>query len=719
MSFLLEQLNDKQTEAVLQTEGPVLILAGAGSGKTRALTFRVVFLIKEKKIHPKNILAVTFTNKAAGEMLHRIKELLGLPIGIPPYSASLPYVGTFHSICVRILRQEIEKIGYNKNFIIYDETDQLALMKRVMSSLGISQDQIKPKAILNAISSSKNGLVDAENFSVKADEYFQDLVAQCYRKYSAELKKASAVDFDDLILLTVKIFRQHPLTLEKYQNIFKYIMVDEYQDTNHAQYILLKLLAEKHRNICVVGDDFQAIYGWREADIRNILNFEKDYPDAKVVLLEQNYRSSRNILEAAHCVISKNINQKKKKLWTENSAGDKIFVVEAGDEVHEAEYVAKEIKEAYQKKGTRYDDFAVLYRTNAQSRALEEAFMRESIPYKIIGGLKFYQRKEIKDILAYIYLIKNPADRVSFERAINIPKRGIGKQTIEKIFDWADTKKIALLGALINLDQKNSPVNAVKTQILKEFGKLIMRLADYSKNHGVVQTIQKTYQDSGYELMLSKEGEEGQARHENIQELLTVAGKYESQEGDGLESFLEEVALISQSDRDLEAKDVVPMMTLHSAKGLEFKNVFIVGVEEGLIPHSRATFNELEMEEERRLCYVGITRAKERAYMIFTSRRNIYGATQISVRSRFLDEIDQTLIEQVSLAEDYLHSSIEDAFNEKKNNQIDGLQDGERVSHPDFGNGVVVSQDENLITVVFPEIGIKKLAKRVAPLKKL
>lgn len=703
----------------MQTEGPVLILAGAGSGKTRALTFRVAFLIKEKKIHPKNILAVTFTNKAAGEMLHRIKELLGLPINIPPYSAYLPHIGTFHSICVKILRQEIEKIGYDKNFIIYDETDQLALMKRVMGSLGISQDQIKPKAILNAISSSKNGLVDAENFSAKADEYFQDMVAQCYRKYSMELKKASAVDFDDLILLVVKIFKKYPSILEKYQNIFKYIMVDEYQDTNHAQYILLKLLAEKHRNICVVGDDFQAIYGWRQADIRNILNFEKDYPEAKVILLEQNYRSSQNILEAAHCIISKNINQKKKKLWTENSAGDKIFVIEAGDEIHEAEYVAGEIKKAYQKKGIRYDDFAVLYRTNAQSRALEEAFMREVIPYKIIGGLKFYQRKEIKDILAYIYLIKNPADRVSFERAINIPRRGIGKQTIEKIFDQADTNNLNLLDMLVDLDQKDSSVNASKILILKEFGKLIMRLRDYSKNHGVAQVIQKTYRDSGYEFMLSKEGEEGQVRHENIQELLTVAGKYEVQEENGLESFLEEVALISQSDRDLEAKDVVPMMTLHSAKGLEFKNVFIVGVEEGLIPHSRATLNESEMEEERRLCYVGITRAKERAYMIFTSSRNIYGANQISIRSRFLDEIDQTLIRQVSLVEDYLYSNIEDTFNENKNNQINGFQDGERVSHPDFGNGIVVGQDENLITVVFPEIGIKKLAKRVAPLKKL
>ncbi len=712
MTKILDELNEKQKEAVLQTEGPVLILAGAGSGKTRALTYRVAYLIKEKNIPPKNILAVTFTNKAAGEMLERIKKILGLPFNIPPYSQYLPHIGTFHSICVRILRKEIDKMGYKNNFVIYDDQDQLVLMKKVMKRLNISAEQIKPKAILNAISGSKSQLIDVNTFKNEVGSQFEELTAKCYELYQRELKRAEALDFDDIIMKTVEIFKKYPEILEKYQQLFQYIMVDEYQDTNHAQYILLKLLAQQHQNICVVGDDWQSIYGWRQADIRNILNFENDYPGAKAVLLEQNYRSTQNILDAAHCVISKNVNRKDKKLWTRNKEGDLIVSIEAEDEAAEAMFVAEEVKKMKKELNAKFDNLAVLYRTNAQSRALEEAFIREEIPYKIIGGVKFYQRKEIKDILAFLFLVNNPFDKVSFERIVNLPRRGIGDKTIEKIFYLAETKRKNFLEVIKEIEKEEGCYNIqpAKVKSLNDFRKLIASLSAYAKENPVSKIIQKTYQESGYETALSKQGEEGQVRHENIQELLTVANKYDDEQN-GLQAFLEEVALVSQADRDLEAQDAVPLMTLHSAKGLEFDTVFIVGMEEGLLPHNRAMLNEKEMEEERRLCYVGITRAQRQAFLLFTNARNIYGSTQISIKSRFLDEIEPALIEERRLENFFFESEEYDAKEERGEANKEKFPDGAKVIHPDFGNGIVVGQDENLLSIVFAKAGLKKIAK--------
>lgn len=750
MAKLLDQLNDKQKEAVLQTEGPVLILAGAGSGKTKALTFRVAHLVKEKKVPPKNVLAVTFTNKAAGEMLNRVKKLLGLPFITPSYSSYLPHIGTFHAICVRILRKEIEKIGYKKNFVIYDDQDQLAVMKRVMKELEISTDQIKPQAVLGAMSGAKNKLIDAVQFDNQVGSFFEEQVAKCFARYSKELKKADALDFDDIILLTVKLFKKYPEILEKYQQLFRYIMVDEYQDTNHAQYIFLKLLVQKHRNICVVGDDWQSIYGWRGADVQNILDFEKDYPKAKIVMLEQNYRSTQNILDAAHCVISKNVNRKDKKLWTENDKGSLITLYEAHDEKDEARFVIEEIEELKKQFKLRFDDFAILYRTNAQSRALEEAFLKVGIPYKIIGGMKFYQRKEIKDVLAYLYFIQNSLDRANFERIVNVPARGIGGKTIEKIFKTAQGERTNILGAIDVLcnDERGREYKLVnsKKKMLKEFSVFIQKMNAAASDLAVSNLVEKVYHDSGYEAMLAKSGEEGLVRHENVQELLTVARKYDDQK-DGLLAFLEEVALVSQVDTDLSQKDMVPLMTLHSAKGLEYKMIFIVGMEEGLLPHSRAVLNENEMEEERRLCYVGITRAKQKAHLVYTATRNIYGSTQISIRSRFVDEIDNKLFEErysevtesvffedigqskkfgkrsgfIKKTADLNFSSIDISDDKKEEvpKYDTDFHDGDRVAHSEFGDGIVVSQDDSSVSVAFPKIGVKKLAKGIAPLKRI
>ncbi len=1084
---LLDELNEKQKEAVIQTEGPVLVLAGAGSGKTRALTYRVAYLIQEKKINPRNILAVTFTNKAAGEMRERIKELLQLPAGTSPYSSNIPHVGTFHSICVRILRQEIEQIGYSKNFIIYDDRDQLALIKKVMKDLDISEEKIKAKAVLGTISKAKSNLLDVEDFVASAGSYYEELAGQVYAKYQARLKTANAVDFDDIIMLMVRLFQEQPKVLDKYQEIFRYIMVDEYQDTNQTQYIFLKLLSQKYGNICVVGDDWQclpegskiktkkgwkniekidkgdfilaaagrgdvceqkvtrvkryqykgvlmeiktkkgkklrctpnhilfsklslkkdifyvylmyskkfgyrigqvkgvryqkrenrngiglnvranqeradrmwvlkvvksreeafyweqylslkyqiptmvflankergmkfsqelinqlfenidtkknveklfkefrllfeyphhipqatirfdtnrkrlkltlffdkrkslaspwnghrisinsidmklkknieqlgistrkgknvdwrteiasldfgkleklglkisgnlddlviskkafiskerpfnfypashlrrtmqvgvleknqikedeileikevgykgyvydidvanvhnyiaegitvhnSIYGWRQANIRNILEFEKDYPKAKVVLLEQNYRSTKNILDAAHCVIAKNVNQKKKKLWTENDDGELLVVSEVENEKKEANEIVKEIKRAQAEDGESLNDFAILYRTNAQSRALEEAFLKQAIPYKIVGGLKFYQRREVKDILSYLYFLTNPSDEVNFERIINQPARGLGKKTVEKIIQASQDKKSSLLEVLKSSDLTDYKINQGKLKTLNEFGKLLEKIRKKMKELTVSELINKIYVDSGYRQMLLKDGEEGEVRHENIQELLTVAQKFDDDDESALEKFLEEVALVSQTDQDLENKDSVLLMTMHSAKGLEFNRVFLVGMEEGLFPHSRSIINPSEMEEERRLCYVGITRAKKKAYLYYTNYRNIYGSTQASIKSRFLDEIDMNLIEEQIVEEESVSGFYaDDVFEEEEAFEsapkVVDLKDGDRVSHPDFGSGMVISREGDLVTIAFPKLGLRKLSMKYAPLTK-
>jgi DNA helicase-2/ATP-dependent DNA helicase PcrA len=719
---LLNQLNEKQGTAVTQTEGPVLVLAGAGSGKTRALTFRVAYLVQEKKVDPRNILAVTFTNKAAGEMRERIKELLQLPVSISPFSSNIPHIGTFHSICAKILRQEISQIGYDKNFVIYDDRDQLALIKKIMKDLDVSEDQIKPKAVLGTISKAKSNLINSEDFLKNVSSYYEELVANVYSNYQIRLKKSNAVDFDDIIMLTVQIFQNNPKILEKYQEIFRYIMVDEYQDTNHTQYMLLKMLAEKYNNICVVGDDWQSIYGWREANIRNILEFEKDYPQAKVVLLEQNYRSTKNILDAAHCVIEKNINQKKKKLWTENEDGELLSILEVKNEKEEARKIVEEIKEI-QKSGEKLSEFAVLYRTNAQSRALEEAFLKKAIPYKIVGGFKFYQRKEIKDILSYLYFIINPSDEINFERIINEPARGVGKKTVEKIIKCAKEKGIGLLAVLKSEDLNQYKINQGKLKTLNEFGEMVEKIRKKRQKMTVSELINKIYIKSGYRQMLMKDGEEGEVRDENVQELLTVAQKFDDEKENALEKFLEEVALVSQSDKDLEDQESVLLMTLHSAKGLEFNRVFLVGMEEGLFPHSRSIINPSEMEEERRLCYVGITRARKKAYLFFTNYRSIYGSTQASIKSRFLEEIDPNLIEaqiveELSVTGFYQEPTMEEEnLSETEDKNID-LKDGDKVSHPDFGKGTIISRKDDLVTIAFPGLGLRKLSVKFAPLTK-
>ena len=719
---LLNALNEKQKEAVTQIEGAVLVLAGAGSGKTRALTYRVAYLIQEKKIDPRNILAVTFTNKAAGEMRDRIKELLNLAPQTSTYSSRIPHVGTFHSVCAKILRQEIEKIGYDKNFVIYDDRDQLALIKKVMKELEVSEEQIKPKAVLGTISKAKSNLINEVNFQKNVSSYYEELVGGVYFKYQQRLKITNAVDFDDILMLVVQLFKKNPEILKKYQEIFKYIMVDEYQDTNHTQYIFLKLLAEKYGNICVVGDDWQSIYGWREANIRNILEFEKDYPSAKVFLLEQNYRSTKNILDAAHCVIEKNINQKKKKLWTDNEAGELLMILEVENEKKEANKIAEEIKRVQSEEGEGLSDLAVLYRTNAQSRALEEAFLKHAIPYKIVGGLKFYQRKEVKDILSYLYFILNPSDEVNFERIVNQPTRGIGKKTVERIIKCSQARQVNILEVLKSKDLTEFKINQGKRKILNEFALMVEKIRKERKEMTVAELIEKIYNKSGYQKMLLKEGEEGEMRNENIQELLTVAQKFDAGEDD-LEKFLEEVALVSQSDKDLEEKESVFLMTVHSAKGLEFNRVFLAGMEEGLFPHSRSVINPTEMEEERRLCYVAITRAKKKAYLFFTNYRNIYGNTQSSVKSRFLEEINIDLIEATVVEDESVSSGFyedpffeEEAFRGKK--QALDIKDGDKVSHPDFGKGMVISVEKDIVTVAFPKLGLRKLSIKFAPLTK-
>ncbi|MFA7466170.1 MAG: UvrD-helicase domain-containing protein [Parcubacteria group bacterium] len=738
MVDLLEKLNENQKQAVTITDGPVLVIAGAGSGKTRTLTHRVAYLIKEKGIDPSNILAVTFTNKAAGEMKSRIIDLLqetkdkrqGKYLVAGHMSpVTLPAVGTFHSICVKILRKEIERLGYKKSFNIFDDQDQLALIKKVFKELEINKDQFNPAGILGSISKAKNDLLDEEKFELGANGYYEETVARVYKNYQKKLKENNALDFDDLIRLTVKIFQAFPEVLEKYQNIFRYIMVDEYQDTNRAQYMLVKLLSKKHKNIWVCGDDWQGVYSWRGANIKNILSFEKDFPEAKVVKLEQNYRSTQIILDAANEVISKNINQKEKKIWTEKKEGHLITSFEAEDEKEEAEFIANEIKRLKKDSETDkldqkdYKDFAVLYRTNAQSRIIEETFLKRSIPYRIIGGIKFYQRKEIKDIIAYIRVIQDGNDFVSLERAINEPRRGLGNITLSKWTASARKENLDFINAGLKLKNK-SGINPVKLEAISKFCEFIIRMRDEGLKINLSQLILKVFEESGYEKLLDSLGEEGEIRKENIKELLSVAKKYKNDYAlEAIPVFLEEVALASDTDKIDQEQNSVHLMTLHSAKGLEFPIIFIVGLEEGILPHSRSMLSADEMEEERRLMYVGITRAKEKVYLLFTGMRTIFGSTQSNTPSRFLDDIPSCLIEEtVKFEFDYSYkeekiSYEEESIIDKDRNR--SFRDGDRVKHSQFGEGMVISNDGDTITVAFRNTGIKKLSSDHAPLDKI
>ncbi len=689
MDEILKNLNPAQQEAVAASEGPVLIIAGAGSGKTRALTHRVAYLIKEKNINPQNILAVTFTNKAANEMKERIMRLLTTNNSqlttkkseLPITNYQLPHVGTFHSVCAKILRREIDKLGYKRSFNIIDDHDQLVLMKKIVKKLEINPQQFNPLGFLNQISRAKNELIDIEEYKEQIGGYYEEIAAKVYEEYQKELKENNVADFDDLIMLTVKVFQKFPEILEKYQRLFRYILVDEYQDTNRAQYALVNLLAKKHRNLCVVGDDWQSIYMFRQADIRNILNFKKDYPEAKVVNLEQNYRSTQNILDAAYGIISQNKNRTDKKLWTEKSGGHLISAYEARDEKDEATFVVEEIirlchpelarldSSAKRAEGsnsgivssvslgsladardgkirkTSFSDFAVFYRTHAQSRMLEEIFLRRSIPYRIIGGIKFYQRKEIKDIIAYLRLIQNPNDYISLERIIDEPRRGIGDKTLEDWSLFARNNNMDFIKAGLKLTTDNLQLTTSRIDVIVKFCDFIKRMKEAGARLKLPDLMEKVIRESGYEKMLADGTFEGEARLENVKELISVAKKYEELSGsEALTAFLEETALATGTDKIDQTKNAVHLMTLHSAKGLEFPVVFIVGLEEGLLPHSRSTLNQFEMEEERRLMYVGVTRAKEKVYLIFTQMRTIFGMTQVNMPSRFLSDIPPHLI---------------------------------------------------------------------------
>ena len=644
---IFENLNDKQIEAVKVIDGPVLVISGPGSGKTRCLTHRVAYLMSQA-IPPENILAVTFTNKAAGEMRERISRLLGLQIPKSTYYAhtNFPLIGTFHSIGLSILRQEIPQLGYRRSFNIFDEDDQLSLVKRVMSDLEIDTKSFNPKIILYKISELKTNLIFPEDHEPK--EFFAEVVAKVYRKYQQELKNLNAVDFDDLIVLPVKIFKQNPETLKKYQELWKYVLVDEYQDTSRDQYVFINLLSQKYRNLFAIGDDAQSIYQFRRADIRNILNFQKDYPEAKIILLEQNYRSSKNIITAAQGIISNNKNQIPKELWTENNHGEKIVIAEAMNERHEASIVISKIEELMRQKYTA-KDFAILYRTHAQSRAVEEALILSGYPYQIIGGLKFYERKEIKDILAYLKLIINPTDSLALERIYNIPTRGIGKSLIEKV---RATGEPVITTAMANIIEEGS-LPARQIGALKDFHTLLTGLTKISETKNLPQTIKSIIKKINYEeylkeynLSKTNDHENLEERIENLKELFTVASKYEELDGkEGAEKFLEEIALLQNIDKMRTDPNRITLMTTHSSKGLEFPVVFVVGLEEGLFPHSRTLINPIELEEERRLCYVAVTRAKDHLILTYTKFRNIYGSHSMNLPSRFIGEIPQELVD--------------------------------------------------------------------------
>ncbi len=651
MEEIFKNLNEKQIEAVKIIDGPVLVISGPGSGKTRCLTHRIAYLISQG-IKPSKILAITFTNKASNEMRDRVQQLL-------TSESFQPIMGTFHSVCLRILRREISLLGYKTSFSIFDSNDQISLIKKVMADLEVDPKRYNPRLILNKISKLKSDLTFPENYS--PTDFFAKIVSRVYTGYQAELKKMNGLDFDDLIVLTVKIFKQHPDVLEKYQNIWKYILVDEYQDTSHDQYTLIKLLSAKHKNVFAIGDDAQSIYAFRDADIRNILNFQKDYPESKVIFLEQNYRSTKNILAAAQNIISNNQTQVPKELWTENMKGEKIHIKETLNERTEAEFITDKIDELLES-GYKIQDCTILYRTHAQSRAIEEALITRGFPYQIVGGIRFYERKEVKDILSYLRFIINPTDLVSFERIYNVPTRGIGETTFNKISAMDAPDLIQAIGVMLK-DKKDSK----QSRSLIEFKNLLTDLSERKNDKNLTSVIKYIIKRTNYEeylkgLAIKKEIYANMDdRMENIKELLTVSKKYDMLKGEeGIEKFLEEIALLQDSDKLKESANKITLMTIHSSKGLEFPVVFIAGMEEGLFPHSRATLAPFEMEEERRLCYVAITRAKDRLIITHTKYRNIFGSTQANLPSRFIAEMPQEIlrIQPLSTNDQYYEDDI-------------------------------------------------------------
>lgn len=653
--YRLDDLNPVQREAVEHREGPLLILAGAGSGKTRVLTYRIAHLIAQG-VDPWNILAITFTNKAAQEMRERVESLVGS-------EGRGLWVATFHAACVLILRSEIEHLpGYSRSFVIYDSGDQQALIKSCMKELDLDEKKFPPRAIGGVISDAKNKLLDPEDFSRKAKDYFEQKVEKVYSLYQKKLKANNALDFDDIIMLTVQLFRENPEVLGYYQEKFRYILVDEYQDTNHAQYALVNLLAKKYRNLCVVGDDDQSIYMFRGADVQNILDFERDYPEAKVLKLEQNYRSTKRILEAANSVVRNNAERKEKSLWTENEEGNPLIYYVAENEQDEARYIAERIQKLRNVEGRRFNEFAILYRTNAQSRVIEERFMKEGIPYRVFSGLKFYERMEIKDILAYLRVLHNPSDQVSFSRILNVPKRGLGESTLEKILEYADEQGMPVLDAIIEAEYIPDLQARAKKPLLA-FAHLMQELKSLAQAEtSVTKIVEEVLKRTGYwEILIADQSPEAEARAENLREFLSVTAEYDEKasvfadggiediEGEeilkpGLAGFLEQVSLVAQIDSLDQGEDAAVMMTIHSAKGLEFPVVFLCGMEEGIFPSSRSMLDPALLAEERRLCYVAITRAREKLYLTYAGQRMLYGRTQYNRPSEFFEEIPPHLL---------------------------------------------------------------------------
>jgi len=752
----LNDLNPVQREAVEHRDGPLLILAGAGSGKTRVLTYRIAHLLTQG-VEPWQILAITFTNKAAQEMRERVTALIG-------NEARGMWVMTFHAACVRILRQDINCLpGYDRNFVIYDTTDQQALIKACLKEANLDEKKFPPRAVGAAISDAKNKLLSPQEYAARADDYFEQVVAQIYESYQKKLKANNAVDFDDLIMLTVWLLRDNPQVLEYYQERFRYILVDEYQDTNHAQYVLINLLARRYRNLCVVGDDDQSIYKFRGADITNILEFERDYPDAKVLKLEQNYRSTKSILAAANAVVRHNRGRKEKVLWTENPEGEKLGYYLADTEQDEARYVSQVIQDLRAEEGRRYSDFAVLYRTNAQSRVFEERFMKDGIPYRIFSGLKFYERMEIKDILAYLQVLYNPADRVSFARILNVPRRGLGQTTLERVIQYAEEQGMPILEAILEAEYIPDLQPRAKKTLLA-FAQLMQELREMAREATVTELVEEILDRTGYmESLLAENTPEAGARIENLREFLSVTAEFDaklanaettqaladgesySEEGSDvvtvspLAAFLEQVALVSEVDKLNPDEDAVVLMTLHSAKGLEFPVVFMVGMEEGIFPSSRSLLDPQELEEERRLCYVGITRARERLYITHALQRMLYGYYQNNVPSRFIREIPPDLLEGdfAGFGEArYKKASSPSVDNVPlgswkrpatagsvlQNAGIDEIRVGDKVEHDKFGKGIVVAVKgegpDTKFTVVF-DGQMKELLAQYAKLTKI
>ncbi|MGC8666670.1 MAG: DNA helicase PcrA [Chthonomonadales bacterium] len=724
---LLASLNPQQREAVLHGDGPLLIFAGAGSGKTRVLTHRVAYLIAAGKAHPRNILAVTFTNKAAGEMRERIASIVG-------EASRHIWIGTFHATCARILREAGDAIGLERDFVVYDDGDQVTLVREALGQLQIDDKKFAPRAILSLISRAKERLVPPEEFGKHYQGFVERVAERVYDLYNQKLRLNRALDFDDLLFYAVRLFQQRPDILQRYQERFRYILVDEYQDVNYAQYLLLTLLAAKHRNLCVVGDDDQSIYMFRGADVGLILQFERDYPDARVVKLEQNYRSTGTILDAAHAVVSRNQSRKDKRLWTNNPRGCPLTVKEADNEQDEAEFVVRTIWDAVRARRRTYGDFAVLYRTNAQSRAFEEVFLTFRVPYRIVGGVRFYERKEVKDIVAYLRVLHNPRDAVSLKRILNVPSRGIGPATLAILEKTAEATSQPLWDALLGSAQI-AELSARQRSALSSFVDLVTHLRDLAPNATVTdlttELLNKTHYLSDLE---AHSGADAQSRSENVQEFLTVTTRFDAESDDrSLAAFLEQVSLVSDLDTLDARADAVTLMTLHSAKGLEFPVVFLVGLEEGVFPHARAMNSDRELEEERRLCYVGITRAKEELYLTHAYRRTLFGTISYNPRSRFLNDIPPELYgmpasvraqsgssSKVSAAAKLWVDRVPSPREEQQG--AVSFRPGQKVRHHTFGTGIVLSA-ENVngdlqVSVAFPApVGIKKLMQSFAKLQ--